>query len=107
MKSRILDQLYDLSRMKEGDTSTVLEMLESSTKLPGDRIISEARELLVRILNDYSRFTVGTIDRFFQGVIRSFTREIGLQAGFSAVLCRERILGEAIDCMVRDLGEDR
>ena len=107
MKSRILEQLHQLSGLHDDESPGELLALEKSTGLPREKIISMAGDLLVRILNDYSRFSVGTIDRFFQRVIRAFTREIGLQSGFSLELDRDRILGEAIDRMFLDLGEDR
>ena len=107
MKSRILEQLHELSGLTIDASSDLLQALEESTGLPRDKIIERAGDLLIRILNDYSRFSVGTIDRFFQGVIRAFTREIGLQSGFSLELDRDRILGEAIDRMFLDLGEDK
>lgn len=107
MKSRILEQLHALSCLKDGETNDVLQALERSTGKTREQIVAGAGDLLVRILNDYSRFSVGTIDRFFQGVIRAFTREIGLQAGFSLELDRDRILGEAVDRMFLDLGDDK
>ncbi len=106
MKSRILDRLYNLSRLKEGMTSGDLELLKETTGLSSRQIIERAGELLTRILNDYSRFSVGTIDRFFQGVIRAFTREIGLPSGFNLEIDPDRILGEAVDRLFRELGED-
>lgn len=106
MKSRILERLFRLSELKDGELSDDLRELMQSTGLPPSEITDRAGKLLVSILNDYSRFSVGTIDRFFQGVIRAFAREIGLQAGFSLELDRDRILGEAVDRMFMDLGED-
>lgn len=107
MKSRILEQLYRLSGLRKDEVPGELTDLEKSTGLQREEIINMAGDLLIRILNDYSRFSVGTIDRFFQRVIRAFTREIGLQSGFSLELDRDRILGEAIDRMFLDLGEDK
>ncbi len=107
MKSRILDQLYAISRLEAGERNEAVEILEESTGFDRDLLVAASRNLLVRILNDYSRFSVGTIDRFFQGVIRSFTREIGLPAGFNLELDRDRILGEAVDRMFLELGEDK
>jgi ATP-dependent helicase/nuclease subunit A len=107
MKSRILERLYTMSRLREGESSPDIDLLTAATGLSREEIIDRAGELLVRILNDYSRFSVGTIDRFFQGVIRAFTREIGLPAGFSLELDRDRILGEAVDRMFMELGDDR
>ncbi|MEX0982320.1 MAG: UvrD-helicase domain-containing protein [Bacteroidales bacterium] len=107
MKSRILDRLYAMSQLNDDEASPDIDLLAATTNLSRQEIISRAGELLVRILNDYSRFSVGTIDRFFQGVIRAFTWEIGLPAGFSLELDRDRILGEAVDRMFMELGEDR
>src|SRR6056297_2664407 len=107
MKSRILERLYTMSRFRTGESSQDVDLLTAATGLSREEIIDRAGELLVRILNDYSRFSVGTIDRFFQGVIRAFTREIGLPAGFSLELDRDRILGEAVDRMFMELGDDR
>ena len=45
-------------------------------------IRKEAEEILNSILHDFSRFSVSTIDSFFQKVIRAFTREAGLHSGF-------------------------
>ncbi len=106
MKSRILERLFRLSELKDGELSEDLRELMRSTGLPPSEITDRSGKLLVSILNDYSRFSVGTIDRFFQGVIRAFAREIGLPAGFSLELDRDRILGEAVDRMFMDLGED-
>ena len=106
MKSRILDRLHDLSRLKGSESSDDLAALMNSTGLSNEEIIKTAATLLTKILNDYSRFSVGTIDRFFQGVIRAFTREIGLPAGFNLELDRDRILGEAIDRMFLELDTD-
>ncbi len=107
MKSRILERLYDMSMIKEGEHSGDLDLLMESTGKSKDVLIQSSRKLLVKILNDYSRFSVGTIDKFFQGVIRAFTRDIGLGAGFNLELDRGRVLGEAIDRMFMELGSDQ
>ena len=49
------------------------------------------------ILQDYSRFSVGTIDSFFQRVIRAFAREIDIPAGYEIELEHEILLGNAVD----------
>jgi ATP-dependent helicase/nuclease subunit A len=107
MKSRILERLHAISVVQNGEESEDLDLIIESTEMSREKIIQTSRELLVKILNDYSRFSVGTIDRFFQGVIRAFTREIGLPAGFNLELDRDRILSEAIDRMFMSLGNDK
>ena len=37
-----------------------------------DAVNVKARKILISILHDYSSFSISTIDRFFQQVIRSF-----------------------------------
>jgi ATP-dependent exoDNAse (exonuclease V) beta subunit len=106
MKSRILERLHSLSCLSGDESSEDLEHLVRSTGKTSEAIIAEARSLLVSILNDYSRFSVGTIDRFFQSVIRSFAREIGLPLGFSLELDRDRILSEAVDRMFLRIADD-
>ncbi|MFC2090483.1 UvrD-helicase domain-containing protein [Bacteroidota bacterium] len=106
MKSRILDRLYKLSLLSENSSSEDLESLMELTGKGREEIVKTSGHLLTRILNDYSRFSVGTIDRFFQGIIRAFTKEMGLPASYNLELDNERILSEAIDRMYMRLGED-
>ena len=82
-----------------------MELLQEATGLDEEEISRRAGELLDTILNDYSRFSVGTIDKFFQSVIRAFTREIGIQPGYNLELDHKRILSLAVDRLFQDLGE--
>lgn len=47
-----------------------------------------------------------TIDSFFQKVVRSFTREIGLQMGFNIELDQRKVLNEVVDLLFLDVDED-
>lgn len=107
MKSRILDRLHQICLLSAGSENEDVIYLTGKTGLSSEEIRTRSHSLMVRILNDFSNFSVGTIDRFFQGIIRAFTREIGLSAGFILELDRDRILGEAIDRMFLKLGDDR
>lgn len=106
MKYRILERLYEISHYKPTDISEEFILLEKSTGKSREILIQLSQNLLVSILNDYSRFSVETIDRFFQSIIRAFARENGLPAGFILELDRSSILGEAVDRMFLDLGTD-
>ncbi len=107
MKSRILERLHALAILPEGESSGDLEKLQKDIGLTAVQVRTSSEDLLTRILNDYSRFSVGTIDKFFQGVIRAFAREIGLQAGFSLEIDRDRILNEAVDRMFAQITDDK
>ena len=67
------------------------------TGLNKETIIKHSGFLLNEILNDYSSFSVGTIDKFFQSVIRAFTREIGIQPGYNLELDTGRVLSMGVD----------
>jgi len=103
MKSRILKEIYILSK---GDKSPYAEELMELNKLDAQALQIKAKEILNRLLHDYSRFSVTTIDSFFQKVVRSFTREIGLQMGFNIELDQRKVLNDAVDLLFLDVDED-
>jgi ATP-dependent helicase/nuclease subunit A len=104
MKGRILDQLYLISK---GNRSEEVARLTSLTKKSPGEIVSEAKKILENILHDYSRFSVGTIDSFFQKVLKAFTRESGLQSGYLIELDHSLILSAAVDNMMANIGNDK
>ena len=104
MKHRILDTLYALSRYSEGNKMEEMELLREATGLDEKTIRRRSESLLKEILNDYSGFSVGTIDKFFQSVIRAFTREIGIQPAYNLELDHGRVLSLAVDRMFQELG---
>lgn len=96
MKERILKELYILSN----DTSNsnyiddLKRNLKSTSNIKFDifHIQKRAAEALRNILHDFSRFNILTIDSFFQKIIRSFAKDIGLNAGYGLELDSERTL---------------
>ncbi len=107
MKHRILSSLSALSHYSEGKPMEEMKQLIEATGLDEKAISRKAGELLDTILNDYSGFSVGTIDKFFQSVIRAFTREIGIQPGYNLELDHSRVLSLAVDRLFQDLGNHR
>ncbi len=103
MKERILNTLFQLAT---GSDSYYLENLMSLTGKDDEWISRRALIILKNILHDYSRFSVGTIDSFFQKVLRAFVKESGLHSGFNLVLDHSVILSEAVDDMLMSVDED-
>jgi len=103
MKSRILDHLHKLA---VGENSDYLAGLVKSTCKSEEWIRKEAKEILNSILHDFSRFSVSTIDSFFQRVLRAFAREVGLHSGFSIELDHSTILSTAVDEMIDSASTD-
>jgi ATP-dependent helicase/nuclease subunit A len=103
MKSRILDNLHKLA---SGENSEYLNELLKATNKPEEWIRNEAKEILNSILHDFSRFSVSTIDSFFQKVLRAFAREAGLHPGFNIELDHSIILSSAVDEMIASAATD-
>jgi len=105
MKERILNRLHIISKSSESDQGDELLRLVEATGLKPAQIIQRSGKLLNAILNDYSSFSVGTIDKFFQSVIRAFTREIGIQPGYNLELDTQRVLSLGVDHLFRDIAD--
>ena len=65
-----------------------------------------AREVLVRILHDYSNFSITTIDKFFLQIIRAFSREIGQNGTYRVELDEASVIAAAVDSMLDSLDEE-
>ena len=72
MKTRILKEINTLA---SGQRSGYMSLLRRETGLDEAEIRRRARTARTRILHNYSRFTVLTIDRFFQRILRAFIKE--------------------------------
>ncbi|MGQ1946602.1 UvrD-helicase domain-containing protein [Geofilum sp. OHC36d9] len=102
MRSRILRTLYALSDAKTKNPD-YLSDLKKEFNLSDKSIRSTAGSLLRLLLHDYSRFSISTIDSFFQKVTRSFAREMGLPIGFRLELEAEQIMQQAIDQLIQEM----
>src|SRR6185503_6866694 len=91
MKDRILQYLTEFSSGKENELAS-----ELITELNLDQatFLDRSKETLNLLLHNYSRFSVSTIDAFFQKVIRSFTRESGLMGNFRLEIDSDLVLEE-------------
>lgn len=104
MKSRILEQLHQLS---ENNDSAYLEVLINVTALSESKIRDRAKLVLKNILHDYNRFAVSTIDSFTQRVIKAFNRELGISPNFILELDNDMILDEAVDRLMARVDNDK
>ncbi|MCU0457324.1 MAG: UvrD-helicase domain-containing protein, partial [Bacteroidales bacterium] len=104
MKGRILEQLHILAA---GGRSDYLNDLLEQTGKSENEIRGAADEILHSILHDFSRFSVCTIDTFFQKIIRAFARESGLHSGYNIELDNSIILSAAVDEMISSSSDDQ
>jgi len=90
MKGRILEEL-DLLDRNPGQ-SRHMDYLCNHFKQTRDWVQASARRVKSQMLHDYTRISVGTIDSFFQQVLRSFARESGLSSTFQLELDTNLVL---------------
>lgn len=100
MKSRIIKQLHILA---EGGKSDYREPLKEKLKLSDEQIKNKASFLRTKLLHDYGRLSVTTIDRFFQRIIKAFTRELGIFPGYNVELDSDFVLVKAIDKVMQQV----
>ena len=100
MKSRILNDLYSLAQGRKSDFRAGL-MKEFT--LTEEAVNFRAQKILISILHDFSSFSVSTIDRFFQQIIRSFAREIGVHGGYNLELDSDTTLQQSVDNLFLEL----
>ncbi len=104
MKERIIGFL-DL--LAEGKADNLAQQLEKVLNFNKDKIRERARNTLVEILHHYGHFHVTTIDSFFQTIIRSFSREMGLMGNYDVEMDLDKVLDALIDNTFKEVGKDR
>ncbi|MFI3314745.1 MAG: UvrD-helicase domain-containing protein [Rikenellaceae bacterium] len=100
MKERILRELNALSNYKPGDKNLFYEQFVSDEGIDSSKIVLNAQKALRYILHDYTFFSVFTIDKFFQKILRSFVRELGLEGGYNIKFDNEYTTLMAIDRVI-------
>lgn len=103
MKSRIINELH---RLAEGEESEYGKILRQELKLDGEQLKNKASLLRTMLLHDYGRLAVTTIDRFFQRVIKSFTRELGIFPGYNVELDSDFVLLKAVDKVLQKVKDN-
>lgn len=104
MKRKILDHLAAIAA---GERTKMAERLITDTGFSFDELKIKSGRILFSILHDYSFFNVGTIDSFFQRIIRAFARETGLQHGYQIEIEHRHVLDRAVDMTLEDAKNDR
>ena len=97
MKERVIGQLHNLAN---GINNPYSDHLVRETGLDSETIASRSEKVLENILFDFNRFSVSTIDKFTQKVIKSFNREIGVTPNYQVELDSQLIIKEAVDRII-------
>ncbi|WP_324720125.1 UvrD-helicase domain-containing protein [Salinimicrobium sp. HB62] len=108
LKSRIIDNLYSLSKADMSfKEKALLKDLSESLNIPEVSIQAKSRDILKNIIHDYASFEVSTIDGFTHRVLRTFARDLGLPLNFEVELRTDEVLNEAVDRLISKAGKDK
>ena len=104
MKSRILKEIHALA---SGAASPYLDDLCRELSLDERSVRKRAAEVRSKILHDYSRFTVLTIDTFFQRILRAFIKELGIDLNYNVEIETASVLTKSADTLIEQITTDR
>ena len=103
MKSRILREIHTLA---SGNSSPYLDDIKRELGISETPIREGAKRARTRILHDFSRFTILTIDRFFQRILRAFIKELSLDLNYNIELDTNLLLERSTDALVESIATD-
>ncbi|WP_316833987.1 UvrD-helicase domain-containing protein [Pedobacter nutrimenti] len=108
MKTRIMEVLKGFA---QGDTSKKIAdyrdiVLKAHPDLDAGGLKRKSDVIYRKILHDYSRFSVSTIDGFVQKVIRGFAFELGLDAGYGLEMNYDKVKNELAERLDKALDKN-
>ena len=112
MKGRILRELNilatdpDKSNYIKDKAAPIYSMTIAADQRLKKLVQMNALTVLSNILNDYTAFSVSTIDKFFQQTLRAFAGEIGQFASYRVELDEDSLLKEAVDRILDGISEE-
>ena len=105
MKERVLNNLMEFSK---GDMeNAMLSSLSRETGIPIASIQAKSKQILHKILQNYTAFHIKTIDSFTNKLIKSFAYELRLPVDFEVELDTDTILNETIDLVISKIGIEK
>lgn len=111
MKNRIMQMLHALGQGQEpaGYLAALQQLMEDDPQYQGlseADIRKRARKVQSEILHQYAQFSVGTIDSFFQRILRAFARELNIAINYNLELNRDEVLQHITHLLLDHLDED-
>ncbi|PCJ95318.1 MAG: ATP-dependent helicase [Flavobacteriaceae bacterium] len=108
MKYRILDSLFEFSKITDFDNSPPLfnDLFHDLKITPAD-LQKKSKKVLKEILHNYAFFDISTIDKFTHRLIRTFAKDLKLPQNFEVVMDTDLLLGEAVDKLISKAGTDK
>lgn len=107
MKERIVHALKAFSSYPEtGKFDEMFDQLVKEVGLEPVQLAERSKDILKELLHNYSAFSVSTIDKFTNRLIRSFANDLKISSSYEVELDADAILNEALDRLLANLKED-
>ncbi|MDB0614972.1 UvrD-helicase domain-containing protein [Tenacibaculum dicentrarchi] len=103
MKERVLENLEEFSQGKEND---LFQIIIKEISIDKEKVKERSKKILDAILQNYSAFSITTIDSFTHRVIKSFAYDLGLPLNFEVEMDAISLLNEAVDVLISKIGTD-
>lgn len=103
MKTRIITSLYRVASAETPEDHEYIKPLMETFGCSFVALRDAARQAMTAILHDFSFFNVSTIDSFFQTVLRTFARELGIQGDYNIEINASDVIARAINELLGDL----
>ncbi|HEY0262609.1 MAG TPA: UvrD-helicase domain-containing protein [Chitinophagales bacterium] len=112
MKERIIRTLHGFAGNDTSTSSaiktdeTMLKLLCTETQKSEEKIRFFAKEMLHKLLQDYSGLSIMTIDSFIHKVIRGFSVDLELPHNFEVHLDKEKLLDLIVENVLDEVTDD-
>lgn len=104
MKERVLENLHDFS---EGIENDLFQLIINEIPVEKSIIQERSKKIIEAILQNYSAFSITTIDSFTHKIIKSFAYDLGLSLNFEVEMDAISLLNEAVDILISKIGTDK
>ena len=108
MKERIIKSLKAFSDPDKAEQTELdmMMLIAEETGLAKKELQSRAQLIFENILHNYSRFAIGTIDKFTHRVLKTFAQDLDLPNNFEVEMEHKLLLKQAVDLLINKAGED-
>ena len=104
MKERVLKSFADVI---EDVPNQIINQVVQETSLDRETIKDRSTKILDAILQNYSAFSITTIDSFTHKIIKNFAHDLGLSLNFEVEMDAVSLLNEAVDILISKIGTNK
>ncbi|PWG05569.1 UvrD-helicase domain-containing protein [Polaribacter aquimarinus] len=104
MKERVLQNLEDFADGKEND---LYKIIIDEIAIDKATIQERSKKILDAILQNYSAFSITTIDSFTHKIIKNFAYDLRLPLSFEVEMDAVSLLNGAVDVLISKIGTDK